>query len=77
MRTCCHEGYKERRYCPYCHKGIWCKDGTLEDHQMRTQFSTTNNYNLELPQEAATMKLNNFEDMLTRPFIAYADFEAS
>ena len=49
MRTCCHEGYKERRYCPYCRKGIWCKDETFEDHLMRKHFSTTSKCNLYLP----------------------------
>ena len=44
---------------------------------MRKHFSTTNNCNLELPEEGATMKFNNYKDMLTRPLIGYADFEAS
>jgi hypothetical protein len=77
MKSCCHEGYKDRRYCPYCRTGVWCKDETFEDHIMRKHFSTKNNCNLELPQEGATMKFKNFKDLLTRPFIVYADFEAS
>jgi hypothetical protein len=44
---------------------------------MRKHFPATSNCNLELPEEGATMKFKNYEDMLTRPFIVYADFEAS
>jgi hypothetical protein len=44
---------------------------------MSKHFSTKNNCNLELPEPGATMKFNNFKDLLIRPFIVYADFEAS
>jgi hypothetical protein len=44
---------------------------------MRRHYSTTNNCNLELPKIGATMKFYNYKDLLTRPFIVYADFEAS
>ena len=35
MRTSTHTGYKDRRYCPYCRTGVWCKDETFEDHLMK------------------------------------------
>ena len=44
---------------------------------MRKHFSTTNNCNLELPEEGTTMQFDNYKDILTRSFIVYADFEAS
>jgi hypothetical protein len=44
---------------------------------MRKHFSTTNNCNLELPTQGATMKFKNYKDLLTRPYIVFADFEAS
>jgi hypothetical protein len=44
---------------------------------VRKHCSTTKNCNLELPEEGATMKFNNFKDTLTRDFIVYAEFEAS
>jgi hypothetical protein len=44
---------------------------------MRKHFSTTSNCNLELPEPGATMKFNNYKEMLTRPFIVYSDFVAS
>jgi hypothetical protein len=77
MRTCGYTGYKDRRYCPYCRQGISCKNETFEEHMMTKHLSTKSNCNLELPEEGATMKLNNYKDMLTRPFITYYDFEAS
>jgi hypothetical protein len=77
MKTCTHAGYQKRRYCPYCRTGICCETESFEEHLMKKHFSTTNNCNLELPEEGATMKFKNYKDMLTRPFIVYADFEAS
>jgi hypothetical protein len=77
MRASTQKGYQDRRHCPYCRTGVWCKDETFEDHLMSKHFSTKNNCNLELPEEGATMKFNNYKDMLIRPFIVYADFEAS
>jgi hypothetical protein len=44
---------------------------------MKRHYSTTSNCNLELPDVGATMKFKNYKDLLTRPFIVYADFEAS
>ena len=77
MNTCTHSAYKERRYCPYCRTDNGCKKETFEDHLMQRHYSTTNNCNLELPQPGATMKFKNYKDLLTRPFIVYADVEAS
>jgi hypothetical protein len=77
MKTSIQTGYQERRFCPYCRTGICCDKESFEEHLMKKQFSTTNNCNLELPEEGATMKFNNYKDMLTRPFIVYAEFEAS
>jgi hypothetical protein len=77
MKTCIQTGYQERRYCPYCRTGICCEKESFEEHLMKKHFSTTNNCNLELPEEGATMKFKNYKDMLTRPWIVYADFEAS
>jgi hypothetical protein len=77
MKTCIQTGYQERRFCPYCRTGICCQKVSFEEHRMRKHFSTTNNCNLELPEAAAAMKFKNYKDMLTRPFIVYADFEAS
>jgi hypothetical protein len=75
MRTINQKGYTDKRFCPYCRSGVWCKDETFEEHLMRKHFSTKNNCNLELPEPGATMKFNNFKDLLIRPFIVYADFE--
>jgi hypothetical protein len=77
MNTMTHADYKERRYCPHCRTSIFCKKESFEDHLMRRHYNTTNNYNLELPKIGATMKFKNYKDLLTRPFIVYADFEAS
>jgi hypothetical protein len=77
MNTMIKADYKERRHCPYCRTSICCKSETFEEHLMRKHFSTTSNCNLELPAEGATMKFKNYKDLLTRPFIVYADFEAS
>ena len=43
MKTSTHTGYKDRRYCPYCRTGVWCRDETFEDHLMKntTQPKTT------------------------------------
>ena len=43
MNTSTHTGYKDRRYCPYCRTGVWCRDETFEDHLMKntTQPKTT------------------------------------
>jgi hypothetical protein len=68
-RTTTQTGYSDRRYCPYCRTGVWCKDETFEDHLMTKHFSTKNNCNLELPEPGATMKFQNFKDMLIRPFV--------
>jgi hypothetical protein len=77
MKACVPTGYQERRFCPYCRTGICGKQESFEEHPMRKHFSTTSNCNFELPEEGATMKFNNYKDMLTMPFIVYADFEAS
>ena len=44
---------------------------------MTKHFSTTNNSNLQLPEEGATMKIKNFKDMMMRPYSVNADFECS
>jgi hypothetical protein len=37
MRTSTQQGYQDRRHCPYCRTGVWCKDETFEDtSQQRT-----------------------------------------
>jgi hypothetical protein len=77
MRASTHKGYQDKRHCPYCRIGVWCKDETFEDHLMSKNFSTKNNCNLELPEPGATMKFKKIKDMITRPFMVYADFEAS
>jgi hypothetical protein len=59
MRASTHKGYQDRRYCPYCRTGVWCKDETFEEHLMRKHYSTKNYSNLELPEPGATMKFQN------------------
>ena len=44
---------------------------------MQRHYSTTNNCNLEVPQPGATMKFKNYKDILTIPWIVYAEFAAS
>ena len=51
MRTCIQMGYQDRRYCPYCRTGIFCKDETFEDHLMKKHYSTKNNCNLNYHQK--------------------------
>jgi len=68
--------YKDRSYCPYCRKVIPTGE-IYEDHVKSKHYDCHNNCNLELPEEGATMKFKNYKNMLERPFIVYADFEAS
>jgi hypothetical protein len=77
LRICTTTFYKDMQFCPLCSKGVNCAEESLEDHLMNKHFSTTNNCNLQLPEEGTTMKFKNFKDTMTRPFIVYADFECT
>ena len=69
--------YKDRKFCPFCSKTISCCEETLEEHMLSKHFSTSNNCNLELPEEGSSMSFTNHKDKMERPFMVYADWECS
>ena len=73
--TCAY--YKDRKYCPFCKTTVKCCDQTFEEHLMSKHYSTTNNCNLEMPEEGSSMKFKNYKDTMERPFMVYADWECS
>lgn len=77
LHICKATFYKDMEFCPPCCKGVKCVEESLEDHLMTKHFSTTNNCNLQLAEEGATMKFKSFKDMMIRPYMVYSDFECS
>ena len=77
LHICKATCYKDIKFCPLCCKGVKCVEESLEDHLMTKHFSTTNNCNLQLPEEVATVKFKNLKDMMIRPCMVYGDFECS
>ena len=51
--------YKYRKVCPFCNKTVKCCDQTFKEHLVEKHYSTTNNCNLEMPEEGSTMKFKN------------------
>ncbi len=77
LHTVVSHYYKERKFCPFCSKTVDCKSETFEEHLFKYHYSTTNNCNLELPKEGASMSFHNHKDKMERPFMVYADWECS
>ena len=77
LHTCTTGYYKDRKFCPFCSKTVSCCEETLEEHMLAKHFSTSNNCNLELPDEGSSMSFQNHKDKMERPFLVYADWECS
>ncbi len=77
LNTVTQSFYKDKKFCPFCAKAVCCKTETFEEHLMDRHFSTTNNCNLELPEEGDSMRFKNHKDKMERPFMVYADWECS
>ncbi len=69
--------YKYRKCCPFCNTTVKCCDQTFEEHLLTKHYSTTNNCNLEMPEEGPSMRFKNYKDTMERPFMVYADWECS
>ena len=77
LRTTTTTFYKDRKFCPFCNKTVQCCDQTFEEHLLQTHYSTTNNCNLEMPEEGSTMTFETYKDAMEIPLMVYADWECS
>ena len=70
-----NSNHKDRRYCPYCQKNIL---NTRFDRHISSCFKIAEEGSiLVMPNEGDVMKLQNHKNTLERPFIVYADTEAT
>ena len=68
---------KHTEFCPYCNKKVNVKD-FFENHLKDCYKRASGEGSLiKLPEEGSTMKFKNFKNKLERPYIVYADCEAS
>ena len=70
-----HKDNKDKKFCPYCSKLYH-----LKKFELHVKYCYTDNFeNLvaSLPDEGSTMKFKNFKNKLERPFVVYADCEAT
>jgi hypothetical protein len=70
-----HAGDDKKRFCPFCE----CKFNIEKyDTHVNTCYRIAKEGSiLKMPKEGSIMKFKNYKNKLKRPFIVYADMEAT
>ena len=67
--------HNDRRYCPYCQKCIL--DKKFDSHISSCFNIAKEGRILKMPEKGEVMTFKNYKNTLERPFIIYADTEAT